>query len=79
MSRVEVTISDRLDGDIDRLVDDGEFMSREKAMEELLTLGLSAYDTGDRTDEPDEMAYTNTGMDQEDPAKRDDPDDEYTF
>ncbi|MFB6185062.1 MAG: CopG family transcriptional regulator [Haloarculaceae archaeon] len=56
MTRTEVEISDRLDSQIDRLVEQGDFLNREKAMEELLTLGLSAYDIDD-DDEMDSVTF----------------------
>ncbi|MFB6106223.1 MAG: CopG family transcriptional regulator [Halobacteriaceae archaeon] len=44
MGQLEVDIPAHIDADIERLVDEGEFISREEAIEDLLTMGLSAYD-----------------------------------
>lgn len=80
MSKVEVTLSDRIDGDIDRLVEQDEFVNREQAVEELLSMGMSAYDTTEESTEVDEELFTQTIDDQQDPAMRNDqPDDENTL
>lgn len=80
MPEVEVALSDRIESDVERLVDQGEFMNRERAIEELLTMGLSAYETtGETADEPGENPFTNVADEQQDPAMRDDPDDRRTF
>lgn len=81
MPEIEVELPDRIDGEIDRLVDQGDFLNRERAVEELLQMGMSAFDTG--SDDSDETAeadmFTNTVDEQTDPAMQDDLDDEYTF
>ncbi|MFB6154856.1 MAG: CopG family transcriptional regulator [Haloferacaceae archaeon] len=80
MPEVEVTVPDRIESDIDRLVEDGEFLNREQAVEELLSMGVSAYDTGDgSTQEPNEDLFTQTVDDQQDPAIEDDRQDDYRF
>jgi Arc/MetJ-type ribon-helix-helix transcriptional regulator len=43
MARVEVHLPEHVDADIQRLVDEGEFINRGEAFEELLTHGISAY------------------------------------
>jgi Arc/MetJ-type ribon-helix-helix transcriptional regulator len=43
MPKVEVEIPDHIEVDIDRMVQEGEFLTREDAVEELLTAGISAY------------------------------------
>ncbi|QCJ45849.1 MULTISPECIES: CopG family ribbon-helix-helix protein [Haloprofundus] len=72
MSRVEVTLPDDLSDRIDRLVEQGEFLNRQAAMEELLSMGVSTYDT---TDEPgeelDDELFNQKVEEQQDPALRD--------
>jgi Arc/MetJ-type ribon-helix-helix transcriptional regulator len=80
MPEIEVTLPDRIDGEIDRLVESGEFLNREQAVEELLSMGVSAYDvtTEDgREEEPNEM-FSQTVEEQQDPAMQEDTD-EHTF
>lgn len=81
MSEFEVSLSDRIDSEIDRLVEQGEFLNREQAVEELLTMGVSTYaTTGESDREEDETLFTQMTEDQQDPAAReDDANDEYTF
>ncbi|MDG5778806.1 CopG family transcriptional regulator [Haloarculaceae archaeon H-GB2-1] len=79
MTRTEVNISDRLDSQIDRLVAQGDFLNREKAMEELLALGVSAYDT---TGEDDEMDGVTFAEEMQNPGDRngiDDVDDGFSL
>ncbi len=81
MPEVEVTLPDRIESDIERLVEQGEFLNRERAVEELLSMGMSAYET---TEEPagevDEEMFTGTFDEQQDPAIRDEGgDDTRTF
>jgi Arc/MetJ-type ribon-helix-helix transcriptional regulator len=51
MPRVEVELPDRLEVQIQQMVEQGEFLTREDAVEELLSMGVSAYDTDDDDDE----------------------------
>lgn len=74
MSNIEVELPDRVESDITRLVDQGEFLNREQAIEELLTLGMSSYDQSESTDE-DEWGMQATS-DQQDPALQNDLDDD---
>lgn len=69
MVTFEVSLPDRIDSDIDRLVDQGDFLNREQAIEELITLGVSAHAPANEVDE--EMAeslFTQAVDDQQDPA-----------
>lgn len=80
MPKVEVTLPDQINGDIDRLVEQGEFVNREQAVEELLSRGVSAYSTVEEsTEEQGEDLFTQAVDDQQDPAMRDDGDDDYSF
>ncbi|SIR57667.1 hypothetical protein SAMN05421858_2912 [Haladaptatus litoreus] len=75
MAKFEVAIPDRIDSDIDRLVDQGDFLNREKAVEDLLSLGISSYGAVDDTDDQlDDDLFTQAVDDQHDPAsQRDEP------
>ena len=72
---------DRIDSEIDRLVHEGEFLNREQAVEELLSMGVSAYaPTEDEDQEESEELFTQMTDDQQDPAARqDDQGDDYTL
>lgn len=80
MPVVEVTVPDKLVSEVDRLVEEGEFVNREEAMEELVTVGMSALAGPSRSD--DELLdnpFSQIIEDQQDPAMRGDPDDDYSF
>lgn len=80
MPKVQVTLPDQVESEIQQLVQQGEFLNREQAVEELLSMGISAYDIGeDTTTEPDEELFTQAIEDQHDPAMQEDQDDSYTF
>jgi Arc/MetJ-type ribon-helix-helix transcriptional regulator len=81
MPDVEVSLPDRIDSEIDRLIEQGEFLNREQAVEELLTMGVSAYAPSEETDEQEsEDLFTQMTDDQQDPAAMDDDQgDDYTF
>ncbi|WP_224270839.1 ribbon-helix-helix domain-containing protein [Haloprofundus salinisoli] len=79
MSRVELTLPDDLSDRIDLLVEQGEFLTRQKAMEELLSMGISTYDTVEDDDpQMEEGLFNQAVTDQKDPAMRDEGD-EQTF
>ena len=75
MATFEVALPDRIKSDIDRLVEQGDFLNQEQAIEELLTMGLSAQDTGDEFEEElDGDLFTDAVDEQQDPADQyDDP------
>jgi len=75
MPNIEVSLPDRVDTEIDRLVDQGEFLNREQAIEELLSMGMSAYETTGTSTEDDEWVMQNV-EDQTDPAMQDDIDED---
>jgi len=82
MSKIEVSVPDQLSSEIDRLVEQDEFLSRDQAIEELLSRGVSAYDVDDEpTEELDTELFTQAVEEQQDPASELDQDggDEYTF
>lgn len=78
---IEVSLPDRVDSEIDRLVEQGDFLNREQAIEELLSMGMSAYDTTESTVEETDGEWVGQAVDdQQDPAIQDDfEDDEPTF
>ena len=79
MGKVEVSLPDRVDSEITRLVEGGEFVNRDQAVEELLSMGVSAYDTTEEEDTPaaDQELFSQAVEDQQDPAMQDEPDDGY--
>lgn len=72
MPKVQVQLPDRLADELERLANSEEFLNREQAVEELLSMGLSAYDTGEETtEEPGEDVFsfeeeTDPALDDED-------------
>lgn len=81
MATIEVDLPDRISGELDRLVDSGEFLNRERAFEELLQRGVSAYNVDDDpTNELDDDLFSQAVEDQQDPAAQQDTGhDERTF
>lgn len=80
MADTKVDLPDRTVGEIDHLVEQGEFVNREQAIEELLEMGLSAFGPADDTEgqlEPD--LFSQSVTDQEDPAALGDRDDEMGY
>lgn len=76
MPTAEIDLPDRIDADIQSLVDQGDFVNRDQAVEELLSMGLSAYGPAEtETEEPGEDMFTQRVDEQQDPATRDGPDD----
>ena len=70
MPKVQLTVPEHLEMQIAQLVEQGEFVNREEAIEELLSTGLRAY-------------KTSGPMEDDDPALEEDGmmghDDEYVF
>lgn len=81
MPKTEVDLPDRIDSDITRLVEQGEFLNREQAYEDLLKMGISAYGPAEETaEDPGEDLFDQRVNEQQDPAARtDEPDDDYGF
>jgi metal-responsive CopG/Arc/MetJ family transcriptional regulator len=81
MPEIELALPDRINNQIDRFVEQGEFVNREQAFEDLLSMGVSAYDTAESTGlEAGEDLFTQATDDRRDPAALDDErDDDYTF
>lgn len=55
MPKAEITIPEHLEMQISQLVEQGEFVNRDEAIDELLATGLKAYKTSGpaTSDEPD--------------------------
>ncbi len=69
MPRVEATIPKQVASEIERLVEAGEFISREHAYEDLLSKGISVFDVADdAAEEMGEDVFTQTEDDLQDPA-----------
>jgi len=62
MPKVEITIPEHLEMQITQLVDEGEFLNREEAVEELVATGLKAYKTSGPQDDDSEPGYEDDGM-----------------
>ncbi len=72
MPKVEINIPEHLEMQIAQMVEKGEFLNREEAIEDLLATGLKAYKTSGPTDEDEEP-----GFEEEDGMMG--HDDEYVF
>jgi Arc/MetJ-type ribon-helix-helix transcriptional regulator len=80
MPTAEISLPDDVDIEINQLVEEGEFINRDQAVEELLSLGVSAYNTDDSPNQTaDEDLFTQVVDDQQDPAIRNESDDDHTL
>lgn len=83
MAEIEVDIPTRLDTEIDQLVDEGEFLSRQEAIEDLLSTGLQSYSVESDEEEEGELSFaeemTNPGEKPMGPEDEDTGEDEYSF
>lgn len=61
MPKVQLTIPEHLEMQIAQLVEQGEFVNREEAIEELLSTGLRAYKTSGPM-EDEEPGFEDDGM-----------------
>ncbi|AAV45818.1 MULTISPECIES: ribbon-helix-helix domain-containing protein [Haloarcula] len=62
MPKVEINIPEHLEMQIAQLVEKGEFLNREEAIEDLLSTGLKAYKTSGPQDEDEEPGFEEDGM-----------------
>ena len=60
MPKVNINVPEHLEMKIAKLVDEGEFVGREEAIEELLSTGLRAFKTSGPMDEDDR--FEDDGM-----------------
>jgi Arc/MetJ-type ribon-helix-helix transcriptional regulator len=61
MPNVEITVPEHLEMQIAQLVEQGEFVNREEAIQELLSTGLRAYKTSGPMEE-EEPSFEEEGM-----------------
>ena len=71
MPKVEINIPEHLEMRIMRLIDRGEFVNREEALEALLSAGIRAFESGGA-----QMAEQEVGLEGEGMMNHDD---EYVF
>lgn len=63
MAKVEITVPEHLDMQVAQLVEQGEFLNREEAIEELLSTGLKAYKTsGPISDDQADAGFEEEGL-----------------
>ena len=62
MPQLEISLSDDMDMQIDQLVTQDEFVDRQEALEEMLSLGIKEYQTTMETDTRDEMEFADEMM-----------------
>jgi Arc/MetJ-type ribon-helix-helix transcriptional regulator len=62
MPKVEITIPEHLEMQIAQFVEEGEFLSREEAIEDLLSTGLKAYKTSGPMEDEEESGLEDDGM-----------------
>ncbi|KDE58705.1 cell surface protein [Halostagnicola sp. A56] len=72
MPKVEITIPEHLEMQIAQMVERGEFVNREEAVEDLLSTGIKAYKTSGPMDEDE----TGGGLEDDGMMGHDD---EYVF
>ncbi|ELY62256.1 ribbon-helix-helix domain-containing protein [Natronolimnohabitans innermongolicus] len=75
MPKVEITIPEHLEMQIAQMVERGEFVNREEAIEDLLSTGIKAYKTSGPMDE-EEGTAGGTGLEDDGMMGHDD---EYVF
>ncbi|SDZ79291.1 transcriptional regulator, CopG family [Haloplanus vescus] len=61
MPNVEITVPEHLEMQIAQLIEQGEFVNREEAIQELLSTGLRAYKTSGPIEE-EEPGFEEEGM-----------------
>jgi Arc/MetJ-type ribon-helix-helix transcriptional regulator len=62
MPKVEVNIPDHLEMQIAQMVEKGEFVNQEEAVEELLSTGLKAFKTSGPQDKDEPGGLEDDGM-----------------
>jgi Arc/MetJ-type ribon-helix-helix transcriptional regulator len=63
MPKVEISVPEHLEMRIAQMVEQGEFVDREEAIEELLSTGMKAYKTsGPRDDDDEGPGFEDDGM-----------------
>jgi len=62
MPKVEITIPEHLEMQIAQMVEQGEFVNREEAIEELISTGLKAYKASGPMEDDQEPGLEDDGM-----------------
>ncbi|MCU4924761.1 ribbon-helix-helix domain-containing protein [Halobacteria archaeon AArc-dxtr1] len=62
MPKVEITIPEHLEMQIAQMVERGEFVNREEAIEDLLSTGIKAYKTSGPMDDDEPGGLEDDGM-----------------
>jgi Arc/MetJ-type ribon-helix-helix transcriptional regulator len=62
MPNVEITVPEHLDMQIAQLVEKGEFLNREEAIEDLLSTGMKAYKTSGPVEDDEDPGFEDDGM-----------------
>ncbi len=62
MPKVQITVPEHLEMQIAQMVEEGEFLNREEAVEELLSTGIKAYKTSGPLDDGDTPGFEDEGM-----------------
>lgn len=62
MPKVEITVPEHLEMQIAQMVERGEFLNREDAVEELLSTGIKAFKTGGQRDDEESGGFEEEGM-----------------
>ncbi|MFB6299235.1 MAG: cell surface protein [Halobacteriales archaeon] len=62
MVDVEINVPEHLDMQIAQMIEQGDFVNREEAVEELLATGLKAYKTSGPSDEDTEPGFEEDNM-----------------
>lgn len=62
MPKVEINIPEHLEMQIVQFVEQGEFVNREEAVEDLLTAGVKAYKTSGEAVREDEPGIEDDGL-----------------
>ena len=62
MPKVEITIPEHLEMQIAQMVEQGEFVNREEAIEELISTGLKAYKASGPMDDDQDHGLEDDGM-----------------
>ncbi|MWV64523.1 cell surface protein [Halorubrum sp. JWXQ-INN 858] len=62
MPKVEITVPEHLEMQIAQMVEKGEFLNREEAVEDLLSTGIKAYKTSGPLDDEEAGGFEDEGM-----------------
>jgi len=75
MTQLEVSLPDQTESEIRRLIEQGEFINWDQAVEKILARGIQAYDVPDESETAmDDEVFDTVTNEQQDPALQDEPD-----